>query len=156
MTIDAKIRERIAKMAGMLGSDSENEALVALRMIKRTMAVNNASFGELSNLIAGGGGGSERIVYRDRPVYRERERDEAPWVSKIVEMADSILNTRLSLGRAERTFVGEMRAAASLSREFRMTPRQARWFQSIYGRFGNREKAAPGTGTGKAGTHDFD
>ena len=150
MTIDAKIRERIAKMAGMLGSDSENEALVALRMIKRTMAENNASFGELSNLIAGADGPvRERVVYRDRTVYRDREpkREEPPpdTRNEIVKMADSILNTRLALGRTERTFVGEMRSKAAVFEGFRMSAGQARWFSSIYARFGNREK-----------TRDFD
>lgn len=69
--MDAKTRDRLAALIGMLGTDNEHERANAANFLAKKMAAEGISFGELSTIIRGGGSGAERIVYRD--VYRDRE-----------------------------------------------------------------------------------
>lgn len=63
-------RERLAKLLGMLGSDFDGERANAARMIAAMAKEANKGVADFVM----GGGGSERIVYRDRveTVYRDR------------------------------------------------------------------------------------
>lgn len=60
-------RSRLEKLVGMLASNNENEALVALRKIRNLAADQKKTLPEL--LLTG----KKEIVYLDKIVYRERE-----------------------------------------------------------------------------------
>lgn len=59
-------RTKLDKFVGMLGSEHDGEQVNAARFIKRMAAAEKLSIVELLTK-AYGGGGAERIIYRDRP-----------------------------------------------------------------------------------------
>lgn len=66
-------RSRLEKLVGMLGSEHDGECLNALRMIKKIAADEKKSLTELLFT------GPERVIYKDRIVYRDREPEPPPF-----------------------------------------------------------------------------
>lgn len=131
-SLPTKTRDMLAKLVGMLGTNSENEALVAVRFLRRKMESEGVSFGDLSNIVRDGGGGVvDRIVYRDAPQYTTRA----------ARMTEDILNASGAnyqgekLTRDELRFLREIQLMADNGYGRELTFRQSRWLLNLYERW---------------------
>lgn len=115
---------RIEKLIGMLGSDFDGERANAAGMLKRLADAQHQSLVEL--LRSSFGGGSERIIYRDRivekTVYRDRPVSQPSYTAQASahaqasraygggSLADKLRKARAfpDLTEWERTFIDDI------------------------------------------------
>jgi hypothetical protein len=133
------IRERVAKMLGMLGSASEGERLAAVAAIDRTIKGAGMSWGEFAQEMAdAGAAGTPQVVVLRRVIYRDRPggRDGIPVdYDRVKHLADCILRST-NLNKSERRFIAQMRAGAEIG-VLQMAPAQVSWFANLYQRYGS-------------------
>lgn len=63
----AEITPKLGKFVRLLGSDSDGEVVAAARALVRTLTAQGCDLHDLARHVEAG----ERVVYRDRVVYRE-------------------------------------------------------------------------------------
>lgn len=120
---------RIAKLAGLLGSEHDGERLNAARILSRELGKANLTFGDLSERLKHGGGGERvRIEYVDRVrVERAEPNPAANIASKIIAVAMRRL-TRMERGFLE----GIITRNSMTSGYFNLSDSQALWLARIH------------------------
>jgi hypothetical protein len=123
MSIPDATRKMLAKMIGMLGSDSDGECLNAARLLKARMKREGVSFGDLSNLIQNGAAGEPRTII----VEKRAEPNPAG------DIADAILDRAgQRLTYAERVFLNDIvRSVEMTGGHFELTSKQANWLSLL-------------------------
>lgn len=120
---------KIAKLAGMLGSEHDGERLNAARLLQSELKKAGLNFADLADRLKKESDGAPRVEYVTRYEYRDRERERNPAVqmaNKILEMGGSKITTR------EREFLLSVLQRDELTRgRYTLTNGQAEWLVNL-------------------------
>lgn len=137
--------ERLIKFLNLTSSDSDNEAMVALRMALKILKKENLTW---EKLLSGGSTRVEyRVEYRDRIVYQDRvvekivyrDRPDDNWVPKDFKpkspQEEPELDTRKPRADLKRTGAAFAKLAPEIHR---MTPSTLKWYNTICSYYNER------------------
>lgn len=117
---------RIGKLIGMLGSEHDGERLNAARLLDRTLKGEGASFGDLSQRVSNGLGGSysaPRTIIVEKPARPNPARDIA---EKVLKMAGSRAQ------HSERRFLNDIIRGCDMTGGcYELTVAQANWLSLL-------------------------
>ena len=123
MPITQRTRELLAKLLGMLGTNNENEALTAVRFLKRKMEAESVSFGDLANIIREGSAPTRTVV-----VEKRRKPNRAAYIARVI-----IRRGGARLTRSERLFLEDIIYRDNTTGgNFDLTTKQANWLGMCY------------------------
>lgn len=115
------VRERLARLAGLLFSDIDGEVVAAARAIRRVLDAEGRTPHDFMAMVAGGAASDDEDYRRN-----------------VLEMILKILSGTGSMRDRELQFVQQMRNSLAASPDFRMTTKQASWLVSLYNRYGGK------------------
>lgn len=139
MTIQPATVEKLGKLFPRLASDHDGEVIATARAIIRTLQAAGSSLHDLGAAMTPRT--VERIVYREKVVFRDRptppppspqapEYVKADWTT-IVRLA-GILLSECDLNARPAAFVRQMKESAEKRKsKFTMSAKQADWWDSI-------------------------
>ncbi|MBB4272330.1 hypothetical protein [Rhizobium mongolense] len=139
MTIQPATIQKLGKLFPRLASNHDGEVIATARAIIRTLESAGSSLHDLGAAMAPRT--VERIVYREKVVYRDRPTPPQPapqapeflkadW-KKTIHLAD-ILLTECDLNARPAAFVRQMKESAEKRKgKFRMSAKQADWWDAI-------------------------